>query len=171
MTTQSSQGSSNRSVWLVRHAKSARPFGVEDLERPLNRRGRRDGAVMAVQLAKEEHSPELFLTSHSLRTRQTTELVSADLDAQIEVVPELYMGRAEDVEDLVRGVDPSIASVAIVSHLPTIERCLWACKTRGRIELFPTLAMARLEHGSSWADFQFATATVHEFMIPRSFRN
>lgn len=161
---------SEKYLWLIRHAKSARPFGVEDMQRPLNPRGLRDGGIMAKQLAKFDNPPQTFLVSDALRTRQTAELINESLQVEIELVPALYSAGSADVEYLVRELKENVASVAVVTHLPTIERCLWACKTRNMIEFFPTLAMACLEHVGTWQEFNLRSAIVRKFVVPRSFR-
>ena len=157
-------------LWIVRHAKSARPFGVEDVQRPLNARGQRDGDLMSKQMPMVEHPPQKFLVSHSVRTTMTAELINAELQVDIEVVPELYSANSADVENLMWSLDEDLTSVAIVTHLPTIERCLWASKSRSKIDFFPTLGMACLEQTGPWRDFNFRSANVREFLIPRSFR-
>lgn len=161
---------SQKYLWLIRHAKSARPFGVEDMERPLNPRGQRDGGIMAKQLAKFENPPQAFLVSDALRTRQTAELINEILQVEIKLVSALYSAGSADVEYLMREMREDVESVAIVTHLPTIERCLWACKTRNMVEFFPTLAMACLEHTGTWQEFNLRSAIVRKFVVPRSFR-
>lgn len=140
------------------------------MERPLNPRGLRDGGMMAKQLAKFENPPEIFFVSNALRTRQTADLINEILQVEVELEPVLYSAGSSDVEALMQGLEEDLSSVAIVTHLPTIERCLWACKTRNMIEFFPTLAMARLEHIGTWQDFNFRSAIVRKFVVPRSFR-
>lgn len=164
MTTQ------EKFLWIIRHAKSARPFGVDDMQRPLIARGERDGVVMAKQLANAEHPPEKLLVSNALRTTRTADLVNAELQVDIELVPELYSANSSDVESLMWSMDEALCSVAIVTHLPTIERCLWASKNRKQIDLFPTLGMACLEYIGCWHSFNFRSTEVRDFMIPRSFR-
>jgi phosphohistidine phosphatase len=167
---QESEPRSEKYLWLIRHAKSARPFGVEDMQRPLNPRGQRDGGIMAKQLAKFENPPQSFLVSDALRTRQTAELINEILQVEIELVPELYSANSTDVEYLIREMQEEVERVAIVTHLPTIERCIWACKTRNMIEFFPTLAMVCLEHIGPWKEFNLRSAIVRKFVVPRTFR-
>ena len=162
--------SQEKYLWIIRHAKSARPFGVDDMQRPLNERGERDGVVMSKQLANADHAPEKLLVSDALRTTLTAELVNAELQAEIELVPELYSANSSDVESLMWGLDDETTSVAIVTHLPTIERCLWARKNRKQVDFFPTLGMACLEYIGPWHSFNFRSTVVRDFMIPRSFR-
>lgn len=139
------------------------------MQRPLNARGSRDGDIMAKHLSDFEHPPQLFLVSDAVRTQQTAELINTVLHAKIDLVPALYSAGSTDVEDLLHGLRDEVKSVAIVTHLPTIERCLWSSKTHN-IEFFPTLAMARLEYIGRWESFRFHSAMVRKFVVPRSFR-
>ena len=50
-----------RRLILLRHAKSDRPAGVRDLERPLNKRGKRAAPVVGERIAAEGLRPPEFL--------------------------------------------------------------------------------------------------------------
>ena len=58
---------------LIRHAKSSWKFPhLTDLQRPLNKRGRRDGSKIASYITKNgPFTPNLFLISPAQRTLQT----------------------------------------------------------------------------------------------------
>ena len=60
-----------RRLLLLRHAKSDRPPGVADIDRPLNPRGRRAAPAIAGYLDAEELRPDLAIVSPSARTRET----------------------------------------------------------------------------------------------------
>src|ERR1700710_274986 len=66
-----------RRLILLRHAKSDRPAGVADRERPLNDRGRRAAAAVGAHLAREGFRPDLDLVSAAARTRETWAAVRA----------------------------------------------------------------------------------------------
>ena len=157
-------------VWIIRHAKSAHPTGISDLERPLNDRGEQDGRVMAHQLELAEHPPTTFLVSHSVRTRRTAELINEGLGAKIELVPGLYSAGCSDVETLLSKLLDDTASVGIVTHLPTIDYCLRHSENSEEVQFFPTLGVCCLEYVGSWQKFGFQSTKVLSFMVPRSFR-
>ena len=76
---------SDRTLLLLRHAKSDYPDDVADHERPLAPRGVRDAPHTGTWLADAGRVPDLVLCSDALRTRQTYELVAADWDPPPEV--------------------------------------------------------------------------------------
>ena len=156
-------------VWLIRHGKSAWPSGVPDMERPLSQRGRRDGATMAQVLANSEQLPQMFYTSDSERTRQTTELLNEVLHIPIAYTHDLYTAMYLEVERLLQQIDESLTSIAVVSHLPTIESCVRATRERPE-EAFPTLAAVCYEFSGKWENIEFTHAKLQHFFLPRMFR-
>ncbi|CAM5605305.1 Phosphohistidine phosphatase OS=Streptomyces griseomycini OX=66895 GN=FHS37_004000 PE=4 SV=1 [Streptomyces griseomycini] len=66
-----------RRLVVLRHAKSARPEGVADHERPLAPRGRRDAPAAGRALAEADCLPGLALCSTAVRARRTWELAAA----------------------------------------------------------------------------------------------
>jgi len=73
---------------LIRHAKSSwcHP-DLEDMDRPLNPRGRRDAPLMGRVLAKRGFAPQRLITSPALRALRTAEAVAAALGR-----PESWIG-------------------------------------------------------------------------------
>ena len=68
-----------RRLMLLRHAKSDRPPGIADHDRPLNRRGRDEAPLVGTYLAHNGLVPDRVLCSTSERTRETWELVASSL--------------------------------------------------------------------------------------------
>ncbi|MFW2367463.1 MAG: SixA phosphatase family protein [Desulforhopalus sp.] len=59
-------------LYLIRHAKSswADP-GLDDFDRPLNRRGKKNGPVMAQRLAEKKIKPDCIVSSPARRAKKT----------------------------------------------------------------------------------------------------
>lgn len=158
-------------IWLIRHGKSAWPPGVPDMERPLNQRGRRDGAMMAKVLANSEYVPQKFYVSDSERTSQTTALLNEVLKVPVVYTHELYTAGYDVVEKHVRQTDESVSCVAVVSHLPTIEACIRATSEWPEEHAFPTLASVCYELRGKWKKIEFANnAKLCQFIMPRMYR-
>ena len=68
-----------RRLMLLRHAKSDRPPGIADHDRPLNWRGRDEAPLVGTYLAHNGLVPDRVLCSTSERTRETWELVAGSL--------------------------------------------------------------------------------------------
>ena len=118
-----------RQLWVLRHAKAA-PHQADDHARPLTGRGRRQCAELAAHLTeagRAEAMPPVVLVSSAARALQTAELVTEALggSARLEVEPSLYEAQVDDVLELVRTLDDTLASVMVVGHNPTLEELVW----------------------------------------------
>ncbi len=108
-----------RRLILLRHAKSDRPAGVRDLERPLNKRGRRAAPAVGKRMAEEGLRPDLALVSPATRTRETWAAIKDELGAPPdETVPEIYEAAAEDILAAIRGASEEAATLLVVGHNP-----------------------------------------------------
>src|SRR6185312_17048410 len=102
---------------LLRHAKSARPAGVADRQRPLAPRGIGDARAMGEYLRRELLLPDLTLVSPALRARQTWELVDKGLGeaAAMRVEPAIYdAGGADDLAELVHEAGATAKTLLLV---------------------------------------------------------
>lgn len=105
---------------LTRHAKSDwGDMSIDDHDRPLNDRGRRSAVAIGRWLKQNGYAPEQALVSTALRTRETWELVSAQLDAppRPDFISALYHAGAQDMLDTLRKQGKS-KTVMMVGHNP-----------------------------------------------------
>ena len=72
---------SGHTLVVLRHAKAAGEPGVNDTQRPLTGRGRRDAGAAGRWLLAQGIRPDLVLCSSARRTRETWEQVSAAMGA------------------------------------------------------------------------------------------
>ena len=140
-----------RRLIVMRHAKSSwKDPNLDDHERPLNKRGRRDAPMVADAIFERGWIPELILVSSSKRTLQTLEGMSHRMGkTPFEVRSGIYhatvidlMGELEDMLDngttMIIGHNPG--SEILVNHLS------------GEWHTMPTAtAVLLLQSGSSWS--------------------
>jgi phosphohistidine phosphatase len=152
---------------LLRHAKSDWPDGVEDIQRPLAERGRRDAPVAGRWL--REHVPDLDLAvvSPANRARQTWELVSAELPAtpEMRIEPRLYGESAHGMLAVARELPEQARSVLFVAHNPDLEDLVTLLT--GSEATMKTSTVAVLERTGDWADSGPRCATLGELQTPR----
>src|SRR5262249_9496945 len=130
----SSGSSAMRTLWLLRHAKaSTGSDGLADRDRPLNARGRDAAARIGRHLAERGAHPDLVLCSPSVRTRETLDLVSAALgaDLAIDFDSELYLASELDLQRRVEQVQDSASSVLLVGHNPGVAELALRLAVRG----------------------------------------
>ncbi|MEL5956455.1 histidine phosphatase family protein [Streptomyces sp. CLV115] len=161
---------------VLRHAKSARPDGVPDHQRPLAGRGRRDAPAAGRWLREAHCVPDLVICSTARRTRQTWDLVAAQLDASPEVVfePRVYEASASALAAVVRDVPERRRTVLLIGHQPGVQDLVLSLVGGGDDEVlararakFPTSAVAVLVVPSAWAQLAPGTAALVDFAVPR----
>jgi phosphohistidine phosphatase len=106
---------------LMRHAKSSWDDpAMRDIDRPLNKRGRKNAALMGRWLKDEGYVPEHALVSVAERTRETWARVQEAAGAgPADFVRELYEAGPETMLQVLRGA-PAVATVLILGHMPGI---------------------------------------------------
>jgi phosphohistidine phosphatase len=106
-----------RRLILLRHAKSDRPAGVADRERPLNARGRRTAPAVGAHLAKEGFRPDLAFVSTALRTRETWDAMAAALgNPETRWQPEIYEAPARRILDVIKTAPDTAITASATSR-------------------------------------------------------
>lgn len=166
-----------RQLLIVRHAKSDWAQPLADFDRPLNRRGRRDGPAIGQWIADRQLPVDAAVISPSARTRATWQLLSEA--AGLSVAPGLdrgiYLGGAEDLADAVRSLDESARCAVLVGHAPGCgEFVEWAAEGRGEAPdyavmrtKYPTAAVALLAIEGSWMNLAPGCGRLLSFAVCR----
>jgi len=142
---------------VLRHAKAAGEPGVNDLQRPLTGRGRRNADAAGRWLLAQGMVPERVLCSSSQRTRETWQRLSAELGPAAPGPGAVSFDRRvydADVQGLLYLVaeQPDEAGVVLtVGHNPASYQL--AAELTGRRDFgFPTCALAVIKLTGTWAD-------------------
>ena len=104
---------------LIRHAKSSWEFNVNDIERPLSKRGIKDANLMTKIFKELPINVQHIYSSNSTRTLQTSEIFIENL--KLSKIPfdksiELYDFSGLKVESFIKKIDSNLNSVMIFSH-------------------------------------------------------
>ena len=159
-----------KTVLLLRHAKSSwSDQGLDDHDRPLNKRGRLAAPKMGNLLLEAELTPDLVMPSSALRARQTAALVAEAVgyDGQIEPQADLYLAApSASLHELARRPE-TVELPLLIGHNPGIEELVgWLT---GQEVAMPTAALAVVElEGDSWAEAaEGHTGSLRDYWIPR----
>jgi phosphohistidine phosphatase len=148
-----------KTLLVLRHAKSSwNDPALDDHERPLSTRGRRDGPRMGELVREHGLMPDVVISSDAVRARLTAEAVAeaARYAGQILLDRRLYMASPADVRSLLRTVPDKAETVMIVGHNPGLEE-LVALLTGERQDL-PTAALAQIVLPiDQWRDLKLST--------------
>jgi phosphohistidine phosphatase len=167
-----------RRLMLLRHAKSNRPEGVADRERPLATRGREAAPVMGRYLADELLLPDLVLISSSRRTLETWELVAPMLPEKpgTHVEPRIYEAKTERLLHVVQEVEPQVKTLLMVGHNPGFEELAALLTGHGdryaaarMSQKFPTCGLAVIDFSiEDWRDLAPRGGRLDRFVTPAS---
>jgi phosphohistidine phosphatase len=148
-----------KTLLVIRHAKSSwNDPGLDDHERPLNKRGRRDGPRMGRLVRQYGLTPDLVISSDAVRARLTAEAVAAAAHyaGDIQLDQHLHMAGPADIISVLRTVPGNAETVMIVGHNPGLEELIEHL-TRKPQEL-PTAALAQIVLPiDRWRDLKLTT--------------
>jgi phosphohistidine phosphatase len=167
---------SDRTLLLLRHAKSGYPDGVADHERPLAPRGIREAGLAGDWIRTQAPAVDAVLCSTATRTRET--LARTRIDAPTEFVDRLYDSTPGLTLDVINGLDTrfdfDVKTLLVVGHEPTTSELalgLAADGDQAAVEQmamkYPTSAIAMLRAAEPWSRLGLCGATLVAFHVPR----
>ncbi|TAK69620.1 MAG: histidine phosphatase family protein [Actinomycetota bacterium] len=165
----SSDALAERNLLVLRHAKSDWPAGVADQDRPLAARGRRDAPEAGRWIAAQAGAPDLAVVSPATRTRQTWELVSAQLPSAVTASYDdrIYDATTEQLYAVLREVDQTATTVVLVGHNPGCHALVDELTDGAAPARYPTCGLALLGVTVPWSQLQPGTARLLAFAVPR----
>ena len=109
---------------LIRHAKSSwsNPL-LDDFERPLNKRGEKNAPFMAKVLKQKGLTPDLIISSPSIRTKQTLDYFIQDFDYKGEIILEesIYEAPFENLLKVIKNIDDKYKTIFLFGHNPGLN--------------------------------------------------
>lgn len=166
MTTQ-------RTLILLRHAKSDYPPGAADRERPLAPRGIREAGLAGDWLRAHAPAVDAVLCSTATRTRQT--YARTALAAPVRYVDDLYDATPGTVIATINTVGADVGTLLVIGHEPAMSSVTLGLAGPGTdsavaqqvSEKYPTSGIAVLHVTGSWADVELGSAALVDFHVPR----
>jgi phosphohistidine phosphatase len=164
----------DRTLVLLRHAKSAYPDGVADHDRPLAPRGLREAGLAGDWLRTNLPAIDAVLCSTATRARET--LAHTGIEAPVRYVDRLYDATAGTVIDEINGVSDGVAVLLVVAHEPTMTQVALGLTKQNNANTdaaeristkFPTSAVAVLRFTRSWSDLELGSGELADFHVPR----
>ncbi len=156
MSTVSQTGNS-KTLLVIRHAKSSWDIGtLNDFERPLNDRGKKDAPLMAQKLKEKNILIDAFVASPAKRAKKTAELFIQEYDRDQEdiiYISKLYHAIADTFFEVAEDLNDAFQTVAIFSHNPGITEFV-NMLTDVKLDNMPTCGIFAVRfEASSWKSF------------------
>ncbi len=144
-----------KNLILVRHAKSSwNDSSLDDHERTLNARGKRDAPEMGDRLARRGCDPHLLISSSAVRALETARTIAKKLGyprESIRVEERLYLASIDELLEVIRGVDELMATLMLVGHNPGFTALANVLGPRDIFNM-PTCGVLQLRFGTdAWA--------------------
>ena len=134
-----------KTVLLMRHAKSSwKDHKLPDMERPLNKRGKKDAPHMGSLLKDKELVPQKILSSPAVRAKMTAESVveKSGFKGKIKYLDGFYLAEPSVYADALKNLPDDVERVMLIGHNPGMEGLVQILS--GQVESLPTGAIAYL---------------------------
>ncbi|RPH47336.1 MAG: histidine phosphatase family protein [Desulfobacteraceae bacterium] len=111
-----------KTIYLVRHAKSSWKYPeLDDFERPLNKRGRRNAVSIGKYLDKIKAAPGLLISSPAARAAMTARIIAAAINypiGKIQYSETIYSPGKEDLLHITGNISDEIKEAMLIGHNP-----------------------------------------------------
>jgi phosphohistidine phosphatase len=161
-----------KTLYLLRHAKSSwKDDSLLDIERPLNKRGRKAAETVGRFLKKKRIIPDLVLCSTAVRARETAEIVmeAAGRSPDIHFDERIYEADPERLLEVVTQIDKAKKRVFLVGHNPGLEEFLELLTATVKSMPTGTLSKVVLET-TDWAKAGDVSGTLEWIRKPKKLK-
>ena len=172
------EGQPMKRLLLLRHAKSAWPDGVEDHDRPLGDRGRRDAPRMGAYIASAGLQPDFALVSSARRTQETWALVAPALakPCPFRTVPSIYEAEPPAILTTIHEAPEESETLLVIGHNPGFEDLANLLASQGEAGAlarmktkYPTAGLAVIAFDvETWADVAPGAGRLDVFATPKT---
>lgn len=161
-----------KTLILVRHAKSSwEEVGMDDSERPLNERGKKDAPEMARRLKEKNIKVDIFISSPAKRAHKTAKFFAEEYDVskkEILIVNKLYGASVSSFFEVVSTIEDKYQTAAIFSHNPGITEFANTL-TSVRIDNVPTSGVFAVQaDAAKWSELIRAEKKFLFFDYPKN---
>ncbi|MDR4489826.1 MAG: histidine phosphatase family protein [Candidatus Nitrosocosmicus sp.] len=144
--------SRNKVLLILRHAKSSwKNKKLNDHDRPLNKRGRKESVKMGEYLKNMDLIPDTIITSSALRAIETTTLLcrQSGYNGIVEVNFSFHEGNTTSYIQAITTSHEDKDRILIVGHNPTLEQLL--NQLTNKTVRLPTCTLVQIKlNVSSW---------------------
>jgi len=147
-----------KQILLIRHAKSSwDDAAINDIDRPLNDRGKKDAPKMVERLLDKKVKIDGFYSSPAKRALTTCKLFVKAYDKKeknIIEVEDLYEPRVESFFNAIKKADNDFDTIALFSHNPAITAFANQL-TNVQVDDMPTCSIFAIKIDiKKWEDFE-----------------
>lgn len=159
-------------LYLVRHAKSSwDDASLSDIERPLNKRGKKDAPFMGKLLNKMKISPELLITSPAKRALTTARIFAEEIDypdKKIIIDERIYGASPGEIIKIISELDEQNI-IMVFGHNPTFTSVANFLSV-SNIDNLPTCSVTGIEFPvDNWPQIEEHKGKIILFEYPKKY--
>jgi phosphohistidine phosphatase len=160
-----------KTILLIRHAKSSWDSeSLNDFDRPLNDRGKRDAPMMAQRLKEKDVKIDAIISSPAKRAKKTASYFAEEYGVKendIVFKTELYAAPQDIFYEVIEKLDSNPDNIALFSHNPGITEFVNSLTTT-RIDDMPTCGIFAIKtDAKKWRDIRDAKKEFWFFVYPK----
>ena len=157
----------------MRHAKSSWKYPhLNDFERPLNSRGKRNAPMMGRILRDESVMFDQIISSPAKRAITTARTIASEMGYSEDNIADerrFYGAHPSNIIEILRDLDNSVSHAAVFGHNPTFHSLVEQL-VNTTIEKFPTCAAATISLDiDTWRELKAASGTLTALRLPRDY--
>ncbi|MCG8311127.1 MAG: histidine phosphatase family protein [Cytophagales bacterium] len=161
-----------KKLFIVRHAKSSWDYPhLDDYDRPLNKRGKRNAPEMGQRLAQKNVKPDALIASPAKRAAATARRIAEQISFPVSDIvkePLLYHGSVSSMIDVIRSSDDGIETLMIFGHNPGLTD-LTNRLSGSDIYNIPTCGIAEIDFDvASWQEVGNTKGNLVSFDFPKN---
>lgn len=163
-----------KTLYLIRHAKSSwdNP-GQDDVDRPLNERGKKDAPRMGKRLKEREIYPQMIISSHAKRALSTAKRIAKAIGHKkddIIIENHLYHASEDAIMKIIQRLKDDVNVVFLVGHNPGLTDFINSLRQDDDVlDNLPTCGIIGFRFNiDSWKDIAWESGELLFYDFPKS---
>lgn len=161
-----------KKLYIIRHAKSGlKNSGLDDFERPLSKRGKKDAPFMGSMLKNRGVLPDIIISSPALRAKSTAQIVAKEIGFVKSIVynNDMYKASVEELYNIVTGISDKNHSAMLFGHNPELNMLVENLVNFN--ENIPTCGVLEIEFDcKKWSEISSENSKLISFDYPKKYK-
>ena len=161
-----------KSLILIRHSKSSwKDLSLTDFNRPLNRRGKSDGPLIASYLRNRITTVDYLHSSSSVRTFETSKYFINQIKfGKIQYDDSLYHCSSSSLLNIIMNYSDDYQSVMVIAHNPGLTNLINNI-TNISLDNLPTTGLVEIEFKiNHWSNISSENSNVIDLKFPKQLK-
>ena len=165
-----------KNIILVRHAKSSwKNPKLDDFDRPLNKRGKRDAPLMGKKLKDRQIIPDIILSSPAKRAKKTVKTIAKVIGYPIKKIifdNNMYHADALGMHKMVMKLNDDNDTVMCIGHNPGFNNFASMLLEKNPVNNIPTTGIYSIKFKvKKWKQIQPGKGEYVFFDYPKQYPN